>query len=165
MKGSPLKRLDLDDLKEQLQEDAITWHDGLERNRVNQNDMDTLCNIIIKRVKELKLDFAKDKYRYVEKVIGKFPLLMLLFCSVNLNAATIKIIHKENGVYFELKDLHPFIMYKIQYSSDLKNWKEMVRVGTHGTSMVSPYYAWDRSPRHRKGLPKEKCFFRLVENI
>jgi hypothetical protein len=44
----------LDDLKEQLQEDAMTWHDGLERDRVNSNDMDTLCDIIIKRVNELK---------------------------------------------------------------------------------------------------------------
>ena len=44
----------LDDLKEKLQEDAITWHDGLESNHVNQNDMDTLCNIVIERVNELK---------------------------------------------------------------------------------------------------------------
>ena len=44
----------LDDLKEQLQEDAMTWHDGLERDRVNSNDMDTLCDIIIKRVNEFK---------------------------------------------------------------------------------------------------------------
>ena len=44
----------LDDLKEQLQEDAMTWHDGLERDRVNSNDMDTLCDIIIRRVTELK---------------------------------------------------------------------------------------------------------------
>ena len=44
----------LDDLKEQLQEDAMTWHDGLERDCVNSNDMDTLCDIIIKRVNELK---------------------------------------------------------------------------------------------------------------
>ena len=44
----------LDDLKEQRQEDAMTWHDGLERDRVNSNDMDTLCYIIIKRVNEFK---------------------------------------------------------------------------------------------------------------
>jgi len=44
----------LDDLKEQLQEDAMTWRDGLERDRVNSNDMDTLCDIIIKRVNEFK---------------------------------------------------------------------------------------------------------------
>ncbi len=44
----------LDDLKEQLQEDAMTWHDGLERNHVNQSDMDILCDIIIARVNEFK---------------------------------------------------------------------------------------------------------------
>jgi len=44
----------LDDLKEQLQEDAMTWHDGLERNRVNSKDMDTLCDIIIERINEFK---------------------------------------------------------------------------------------------------------------
>jgi len=49
----------LDDLREQLQEDAITWHDGLERNNVSQNDMDTLCDIIIKRVNEFKKTLDK----------------------------------------------------------------------------------------------------------
>ena len=56
----------LDDLKEQLQEDAMTWYDGLEREkvifdwvRVNSKDMDTLCDIIIKRVNELKKTFNK----------------------------------------------------------------------------------------------------------
>lgn len=56
----------LDDLKEQLQEDAMTWYDGLEREkvifdwvRVNSKDIDTLCDIIIKRVNELKKTFNK----------------------------------------------------------------------------------------------------------
>jgi len=56
----------LDDLKEQLQEDAITWYDGLEREkvifdwvRVNSKDMDILCDIIIARVNELKKTFNK----------------------------------------------------------------------------------------------------------
>ena len=49
----------LDDLKEQLQEDAITWRDGLGHNHVNSSDMDTLCNIIIKRVNELKKNKIK----------------------------------------------------------------------------------------------------------
>ena len=49
----------LDDLKEQLQQDAITWHDGLERNNVSQNDMDTLCDIIIERVNEFKKTLDK----------------------------------------------------------------------------------------------------------
>jgi hypothetical protein len=59
-----------DELREQLQEDVMTWHDGLERNPAyphldkiicdhghapnNWNDMDTLCNIIIERINEYK---------------------------------------------------------------------------------------------------------------
>ena len=62
----------LDDLKEQLQEDIMTWHDGLERNHAyphldkiicdhghapnNWNDMDTICNIITERINEYKND-------------------------------------------------------------------------------------------------------------
>ena len=62
----------LDDLKEQLQEDVMTWHDGLDNNYAyphldkiicdhghapnNWNDMDTICNIIIERVNEFKND-------------------------------------------------------------------------------------------------------------
>ncbi len=49
----------LDDLKEQLQEDAMTWHEGLERNHVNQSDMDILCDIIIARVNEFKKNEIK----------------------------------------------------------------------------------------------------------
>jgi hypothetical protein len=59
-----------DELKEQLQEDVMTWHGGLENNHAyphlekiicdhghapnNWNDMDTLCNIIIERINEYK---------------------------------------------------------------------------------------------------------------
>ena len=59
-----------DELKEQLQEDVMTWHSGLENNHAyphlekiicdhghapnNWNDMDTLCNIIIERINEYK---------------------------------------------------------------------------------------------------------------
>jgi len=62
----------LDDLKEQLQEDVMTWHDGLDNNYAyphldkiicdhghapnNWNDMDTICNIIIERINEYKND-------------------------------------------------------------------------------------------------------------
>jgi hypothetical protein len=62
----------LDDLKEQLQEDVMTWHDGLDNNYAyphldkiicdhghapnNWNDIDTICNIIIERVNEFKND-------------------------------------------------------------------------------------------------------------
>lgn len=60
----------LDDLKEQLQEDVMTWHDGLESNHAypylekiigdhgnepnNWNDMDRLCEIIVNRINEYK---------------------------------------------------------------------------------------------------------------
>ena len=62
----------LDDLKEQLQEDVMTWHDGLDNNYAyphldkiicdhghapnNWNDMDTICNIITERINEYKND-------------------------------------------------------------------------------------------------------------
>ena len=57
-------------LKEDLQEKIMQWHDGLESNHAyphlekiicdhghapnNWNDMDTLCNIIIERINEYK---------------------------------------------------------------------------------------------------------------
>jgi hypothetical protein len=62
----------------------------------------------------------------------------------------------ESGIYFELKDLQPFIMYKLEYSKDLKNWTELVQLGTYKMAMTSPYYTWSQ-------LPKDKCFFRIVE--
>ena len=62
----------LSDLKEQLQEDIITWHEGLDNNYAyphldkiicdhghapnNWNDIDTLCQIVVDRIKELKND-------------------------------------------------------------------------------------------------------------
>ena len=62
----------LNDLKEQLQEDIMTWHDGLDNNYAyphldkiicdhghapnNWNDMDTICNIIVERINEFKND-------------------------------------------------------------------------------------------------------------
>ena len=62
----------------------------------------------------------------------------------------------ESGIYFKLTDLQPFIMYKLQYSEDLKKWKDLVQLGTYKMAMTSPYYTWDQ-------LPKNKCFFRIVE--
>jgi hypothetical protein len=59
------------------------------------------------------------------------------------------------GIYFELTDLEPFIMYKLQYSEDLKKWTDMVHLGTYKMAMTSPYYTWDELPPH-------KCFFRIV---
>ena len=61
----------------------------------------------------------------------------------------------ESGIYFELTDLQPFIMYKLQYSEDLRKWTDMVHLGTYKMAMTSPYYTWDELPPH-------KCFFRIV---
>ena len=98
----------------------------------------------------------------------KIILLLFLF-SVSLNAASLKIIPVkqktlpngrayglESGIYFEVEDIEPLIMYKIQYSKDLKNWTDLVQIATWYNSMTSPYYTWSQ-------LPKDKCFFRIVE--
>ena len=61
-----------------------------------------------------------------------------------------------SGIYFKLTDLHPFIMYKLQYSEDMRKWVDMVHLGTYDIAMTSPFYAWDQ-------LPPNKCFFRIVE--
>ena len=45
----------------------------------------------------------------------------------------------ESGIYFELTDLEPFVMYKLQYSEDLKKWTDMVHLGTYEIAMTSPY--------------------------
>ena len=61
-----------EELKEQIQEDIMTWHDGLERNHAYPhldkiicthghapnawNDMDKLCDIVIERINEFKND-------------------------------------------------------------------------------------------------------------
>ena len=60
------------------------------------------------------------------------------------------------GIYFEVKDLEPLVMYKIQYSKDFNNWIDLVQVTTWYNSMTSPYWTWDE-------LPKDKCFFRIIE--
>ena len=97
----------------------------------------------------------------------KLFLLFFLF-SVSLNAANLKIVPVqqktlpngnayglESGIYFELTNLEPFIMYKLQYSEDLKKWTDLVHLGTYKMSMTSPYWTWDE-------LPPQQCFFRIV---
>jgi hypothetical protein len=65
----------LTDLKEQIQEDIMTWHDGLENNHAYPylekiisnhghepnawNDMDKLCDIVVDRFKELESKNSK----------------------------------------------------------------------------------------------------------
>ena len=61
----------LEELKEQIQEDIMTWHDGLENNHAYPylekiisdhghepnawNDMDKLCDIVVGRINEYKM--------------------------------------------------------------------------------------------------------------
>jgi len=69
------------------------------------------------------------------------------------------------GVYFYLTGIKPYVMYILECSTDLKDWSEVVQLGTYQTgsyneqnsvSMISPLWEWEK-------LPKEKCFFRLRE--
>ncbi len=98
----------------------------------------------------------------------KIISLLLLVGAVSANAASLELIVKkqktlpngnayglESGIYFELTDLEPFVMYKLQYSEDLKSWTDLVHLGTHKMAMTSPYWTW-------KELPPYQCFFRIV---
>ena len=95
-------------------------------------------------------------------------IVFLLACVVSANAATLQLKvqnQKVNahgrpyglaaGIYFELTDLEPFIMYKLQYSEDLDKWTDLVHLGTYKMAMTSPYWTW-------KELPPYQCFFRIV---
>ena len=114
------------------------------------------------------MKYGNQNY-FVEKAIIVFFVLWGIATIFNVaNGAELELIVKqqkvlpngnayglESGIYFELTDLEPFIMYKLQYSKDLKNWTDMVHLGTYKIAMTSPYYTW-------KELPKDKCFFRIV---
>ena len=95
-------------------------------------------------------------------------IFFLLVCIASANAASLelKVMQQkvlpngnayglESGIYFELTDLEPYVMYKLQYSEDFKKWTDMVHLGTYQMAMTSPYYTW-------KELPPSKCFFRIV---
>ena len=82
----------------------------------------------------------------------KIISLLLLVGAVSTNAASLelKVMQQktlpngnayglESGIYFELTDLEPFIMYKLQYSEDLKSWTDLVHLGTYKMAMTSPY--------------------------
>ena len=96
-------------------------------------------------------------------------IIFLLTCAVSVNAASLELKVKQqktlpngnayglgSGIYFELTDLEPFIMYKLQYSQDLKKWADLVHLGTYKIAITSPYWTWDELPPHG-------CFFRIVE--
>ena len=95
-------------------------------------------------------------------------IFFLLVCIASANAASLelKVMQQkvlpngnayglESGIYFELTNLEPYVMYKLQYSEDLKKWTDMVHLGTYQMAMTSPYYTWNE-------LPPSKCFFRIV---
>ena len=98
----------------------------------------------------------------------KIISLLLLVGAVSTNAASLelKVMQQkvlpngnayglESGIYFELTNLQPFIMYKLQYSEDLRKWTDLVHLGTYKMAMTSPYWTWDE-------LPPQQCFFRIV---
>ena len=114
------------------------------------------------------MKYGNQNY-FVEKAIIVFFVLWGIATIFNVaNAAELEIVPVkqkvlpngnayglESGVYFELKNLEPFIMYKLQYSEDLVKWTDMVHLGTYKMAMTSPYYTW-------KELPPHKCLFRIV---
>ena len=101
--------------------------------------------------------------------MNKLITLLLLFSCVTVSAASLELkVMKQKtlpngrpyglagGIYFEVKDMEPLIMYKIQYSVDLKTWTDLVQVATWYKSTTSPYWTWGE-------LPRDKCFFRIIE--
>ena len=60
------------------------------------------------------------------------------------------------GIYFEIKDIDPFLPYWVQYSHDLKMWEDLYNFGSFGTNSTSPLFHWNE-------LPPGKCFFRIVQ--
>ena len=95
-------------------------------------------------------------------------IFFLLVCIASANAASLEMKVKqqkvlpngnayglESGIYFELTNLEPYVMYKLQYSEDFRKWTDLVHLGTYQTAMTSPYWTW-------KELPPVKFFFRLV---
>ena len=98
-------------------------------------------------------------------------IVFLLACVVSANAASLELKVKQQkvlpngnayglpgGIYFELTDLKPFVMYKLQYSpffGKKQKWTDLVYLGARKMAMTSPYWTWDE-------LPPYQCFFRIV---
>ena len=97
-------------------------------------------------------------------------ILVLLFASVVIAQSVslqIKVAHQKvtatgtpygspGGIYFEIKDIDPFLPYWVQYSHDLKIWEDLYNFGSFGTNSTSPLFHWYE-------LPPGKCFFRIVQ--
>ena len=60
------------------------------------------------------------------------------------------------GIYFEIKDIDPFLPYWVQYSHDLKTWEDLYNFGSFGNNSTSPLFHWYE-------LPPGNCFFRIVQ--
>jgi len=60
------------------------------------------------------------------------------------------------GIYFEIKDIDPFVPYWVQYSYDLKKWEDLYNFGSFGLNSSSPLFHWYE-------LPPGKCFFRIIQ--
>ena len=103
------------------------------------------------------------------RLAKKIVVLLLLVGAVSANAAYLemKVMKQKTlpngrpyglpaGIYFEIKGMEPDVMYKIEYSTDLKKWTRIVQVTTWYISMTSPYWTWSE-------LPREKCFFRIIK--
>jgi len=99
-------------------------------------------------------------------------LTLLLLSSAIVNAAPkmeIKIAYQKvtplghpyggpGGIYFKITDIDPLLPYWVQYSHDLKIWKDLYNFGSFGDSSTSPLFHWFE-------LPPEKCFFRIVQKF
>ena len=60
------------------------------------------------------------------------------------------------GIYFEIKDIDPFLPYWVQYSHDFKKWEDLYNFGSFGDNSTSPLFHWNE-------LPPDKCFFRIIQ--
>ena len=97
-------------------------------------------------------------------------LSLLLLSSAIVNAAPkmeIKIAYQKvtplghpygspGGVYFKITDIDPLLPYWVQYSHDLKIWKDLYNFGSFGDKSTSPLFHWYE-------LPPDKCFFRIIQ--
>ncbi len=98
-------------------------------------------------------------------------ITILLLSSVALTAAPKIEIHRVHqkvveatghpygspgGIYFKHTNIHPFILYAVQYSHDMKTWSHLYNFGSVKTDTNSPLFHWYQ-------LPPGKCFFRIIE--
>lgn len=102
--------------------------------------------------------------------MNRLLLSAFFLVCVNLNAATLEIkrVYQKvveatgqpygspGGIYFEIRGIEPVLPYWVQYSYDMKIWKDLYNFGSFGNNSTSPLFHWYE-------LPPEKCFFRIVQ--